>query len=464
MKLLLLIQAFATLVMLPFVSSLRQLSEDLTSIHFIGDLHADVGCAKKWVQKTQLVDITTTPFQWLGDPEKDAIVFLGDYVDKGSTSADVLKFVKELQETFPNNIVTMLGNHDVFLILDTALSFYPENPHPLGFPFYDYAYSFMHPEEYLESDWVENRDDDEEVYEALVSALQVVYDKRLEGSVHLCAPNCTTDQQIDMFQNILPFKTDEALREKSQNRLATWRAEYAQGLFDSGILSWMTKQPIVAVVADALLVHGGVSELLVNYMGRVVNNSPPGVTIADAMQQLVNEPFQKFFATELAKVDSANAIEERMKGGHVIELIMDMIQHRGYFDRQKGCNEVNHVIQSVGNEKSVVNRIVVGHTPHDYAFEACNGKLLASDSSLSRSFRAHGNLYCPLSKDRSGYKHGRSCGKKQNEQCEGSISKMTRASKDDPWPSSVTIMRFDEVGLDSGAKEDTDSSTTKSEL
>eukprot|EP00553_Chaetoceros_curvisetus_P002230 CAMPEP_0204628904 /NCGR_PEP_ID=MMETSP0717-20131115/16834_1 /ASSEMBLY_ACC=CAM_ASM_000666 /TAXON_ID=230516 /ORGANISM="Chaetoceros curvisetus" /LENGTH=154 /DNA_ID=CAMNT_0051645665 /DNA_START=89 /DNA_END=550 /DNA_ORIENTATION=- len=154
MKLALLIQAFGTLVLLPLASSLRQLSEDLTSIHFIGDLHADVGCAKKWVEKTRLVNITSTPFQWLGDSEKDAIVFLGDYVDKGSTSADVLKFVKELQETFPNNIVTMLGNHDVFLILDTALSFHPENPHPLGFPFYDYAYSFMHPEEYLESDWV----------------------------------------------------------------------------------------------------------------------------------------------------------------------------------------------------------------------------------------------------------------------------------------------------------------------
>jgi Calcineurin-like phosphoesterase. len=81
--------------------SLRKLSQDLTSIHFIGDLHADVSCARQWVEKTNLVNLTTTPFEWLGDPHADALVFLGDYVDKGSTSASVLKFVRELQETFP---------------------------------------------------------------------------------------------------------------------------------------------------------------------------------------------------------------------------------------------------------------------------------------------------------------------------------------------------------------------------
>jgi len=185
-----------------FASALRQLGTNLTSIHFIGDLHADVGCAKQWVEKTKLVDLTSTPYQWIGDTEHDALVFLGDYVDKGSASAGVLYFVRELQETFPNNVVTILGNHDVFLVLDTSLSFNATNPYPLSAPFYDYAYSFMHPEEYLESEWVQNRDDDEEIYEALSSALQFVYDKGLQGSVHLCAPSCTTSDQIDLFANI----------------------------------------------------------------------------------------------------------------------------------------------------------------------------------------------------------------------------------------------------------------------
>jgi len=37
---------------------------------------------------------------------------------------------------------------------------------------------------------------------------------------------------------------------------------------------------------------------------------------------------------------------------------------------------------------------VVGHTPGDDARELCSGTLLAADSSLSRPFRAFGNMYC----------------------------------------------------------------------
>jgi len=448
------------------VSALRQLGTNLTSIHFIGDLHADVGCAKQWVEKTKLVDLTSTPYQWIGDPEHDAMVFLGDYVDKGSASAGVLYFVRELQETFPDNVVTILGNHDVFLVLDTSLSFNATNPYPLSAPFYDYAYSFMHPEEYLESEWVQNREDDEEIYEALSSALQFVYDKGLQGSVHLCAPSCTTSDQVDLFTNISPFKEDEEFRKKAQARLGTWRAEYAQGLFDSGLLSWLTKQPLVAVVADAIVVHGGLSTRLVDYMESTAQNSGPDVTTADALNNLTNLPFQNFYKEHLEKVDGANAIEERLKGNYALELIMDMIQDRGYFDPNSGCDNVNSVIQKISNDAMDINRIVVGHTPHDFAMDLCGGKLLASDSSLSRSFRAYGNLYCPLSNERSKYKIEKSfsCGAEQNDYCEGSISKMMRANPEEPWPNSMKIMTFDEMEGDSSNKDDRSSSDKKDEL
>eukprot|EP01083_Nonionella_stella_P229236 811611_1 len=113
-----------------------------------------------------------------------------------------------------------------------------------------------------------------------------------------------------------------------------------------------------------------------------------------------------------------------------------------------------------------INRIVVGHTPHDFAMDLCGGKLLASDSSLSRSFRAYGNLYCPLSNERSKYKIKKSfsCGAEQNDHCEGSISKMTRANPEEPWPNSMKIMTFDEMEGDSSNKDARSPSDKKDEL
>eukprot|EP00980_Cylindrotheca_fusiformis_P016771 scaffold5048_cov121-Cylindrotheca_fusiformis.AAC.22 len=426
------------------IGSLQQLGGNLTSITFIGDLHADVGCAKQWIEKSGLINLKSTPYEWLGDPNHDAIVFLGDYVDKGSASASVLQFVRSLQETFPNNVVTMLGNHDFFLILDTTLSFSEQNPHPLGFPFYDYAYSFMHPEEYLESEWVETRPDDEELYGALVTALQNVYARRLQGSIHLCAPNCTTSDQVDIFQHIPPFEEDAALAQRTQERLAAWRAEYAKGLFDSGLLKWMTSQPLVAIVGDALVVHGGLSKQVVNYMAALAQEKEINVT--DAIQLFINEPFHHFYQTQLEKVSGPNSIEERLTGGYTIELILDLVQHRGYFDSSSGCRDVRHVISKVDSDDLAIKRIVVGHTPNHNVRELCGGKLLASDSSLSRSFRAYGNMYCPLSEERSSqYTMEGSCGREQEDYCDGSISRISRASPDDPWPETMKLFMLDEL-------------------
>jgi hypothetical protein len=439
------------LLNLPLVASLRKLSTSLTSIHFIGDLHADVGCAKQWVEKTNLVNLTSTPFEWLGNPDTDALVFLGDYVDKGSASSAVLKFVRELQETFPENVVTMLGNHDFFLILDTALSFSQSNPHPLGHPFYDHAYSFMHPEEYIESGWSPNREDDEELLGEILSALSYIYDRRLQGSMHMCAPYCAEDQ-VDLFEKVPPFDTNVTLRERAVKRLTTWREEYAQGLFDSGLLKWMTNQPLVAIVGDALVVHAGVSDRLVNYLENVAKQK--SISVADALDSATNVPFTAFFQEQLANVDGANEIEDRLTGDHVLELILDMVQSRGYFDQVKGCAEVDHVLSKLDAN---LNRIVVGHTPHKYAVELCNGRLLASDSSLSRPFRAYGNMYCPLRDSLEEYRGSGTCGKTHNDFCEGSISRITRVSAEDEWPKNTQSFKFDELVVNESGSTPADS-------
>jgi hypothetical protein len=333
--------------------------------------------------------------------------------------------------------------------LDTALSFSKTNPHPLGNPFYDYAYSFMHPEEYIESGWSPNREDDEELLGEILSALSYVYDRRLQGSMHLCAPYCAKDQ-TDLFEKVPPFDMNITLRERAVKRLTTWREEYAQGLFDSGLLKWMTNQPLVAIVGDALVVHGGVSDRVMNYLESLAKQK--SISVADAVDSATNLPFTAFFQEQLAKVDSANKIEDRLTGGHVFELILDMVQYRGYFDGAEGCAEVDRVLSQVDAN---LNRIVVGHTPHEYALELCNGKLLASDSSLSRSFRAYGNMYCPLRDSLEEYRGSGTCGETHNDFCEGSISRITRASAEDEWPTNMQRFKFDELVVNEKASTPT---------
>ena len=111
-----------------------------------------------------------------------------------------------------------------------------------------------------------------------------------------------------------------------------------------------------------------------------------------------------------------------------------------------------------------VARVAVGHTPGEDARELCGGKLLAIDSSLSRPFRAFGNLYCPVpsssgpttswvrggaetvSKQTSSASNS-GCDALFEDRCEGSIAKLERASLSEQWPRHAII-----VGADSFAR------------
>jgi predicted MPP superfamily phosphohydrolase len=190
---------------------LKRLGENqLTSVYFIGDLHADVVCVQQWMNATRLIDFSESPYKWTGGAD-EAIVFMGDYVDKGSTSSSVLSFMKELQETFPDNVITLLGNHDFFLILDTVLEFNQNNPHPLGRPKYEYTYGWMHVEEYTESDFTTKREGDEELLGAILQGLQHAYDLNREKELYLCAPQCLDESQIDLFTTVSPFVDNQTL-------------------------------------------------------------------------------------------------------------------------------------------------------------------------------------------------------------------------------------------------------------
>lgn len=66
----------------------------------IGDIHGDLGHLRLLLAKLP-------PFT----PD-DTLVFLGDYVDRGGQSAQVVALVRELQHTLPCRVICLRGNHE----------------------------------------------------------------------------------------------------------------------------------------------------------------------------------------------------------------------------------------------------------------------------------------------------------------------------------------------------------------
>jgi len=76
-----------------------KISKD-SRIFAIGDIH---GCVSKL---NQLLEIL--PINW----ERDYLVFLGDYIDRGESPKKVVDKVVELKRAYPQRVVTLMGNHE----------------------------------------------------------------------------------------------------------------------------------------------------------------------------------------------------------------------------------------------------------------------------------------------------------------------------------------------------------------
>ncbi len=46
------------------------------------------------------------------DPEEDRLVFLGDYLDRGANSKEVVEYVSGLKKHYPGQIILLKGNHE----------------------------------------------------------------------------------------------------------------------------------------------------------------------------------------------------------------------------------------------------------------------------------------------------------------------------------------------------------------
>jgi serine/threonine protein phosphatase 1 len=75
----------------------------MNKIFAIGDIH---GCFDQLQALMKILDI---------DRKNDTLIFIGDYIDRGSSSREVVDYVIGLREEF-ENIICLLGNHEQMLL------------------------------------------------------------------------------------------------------------------------------------------------------------------------------------------------------------------------------------------------------------------------------------------------------------------------------------------------------------
>lgn len=77
----------------------------MSRIYAISDIH---GFYEEMKESLKLVDLDTN--------KNDKLIFLGDYIDGGTKSCQVLYHIKELEEKYPNQVIILFGNHEQMFI------------------------------------------------------------------------------------------------------------------------------------------------------------------------------------------------------------------------------------------------------------------------------------------------------------------------------------------------------------
>lgn len=102
-------------------------------IYAVGDIH---GCIDQLNLMIELIldDVSNQTEDW-------KIIFLGDYTDRGPNSPAVIRRLMKLQQDFGDNIICLMGNHDleltlghVYLATDTLQQYRIQYPEEQGIP------------------------------------------------------------------------------------------------------------------------------------------------------------------------------------------------------------------------------------------------------------------------------------------------------------------------------------------
>jgi len=348
------------------ISSSSSSNTSLNSTFIIGDLHGDVACAKYWVERTGLVKESSDG--WTFTDPTCMLVFMGDYVDKGPTSRQTLDYVKMLNEEFPKNVVTLLGNHELELLLDAKETTRDDWS---GYGYHNLVYASVHPAEYLNyllpSEYDES---DHVVVDALYNAALNVYGNNQYHSVSMIPDRKNSNSIVHHVQ-------PPSIQPLVSKRLELYQQRYLENFQSTLPLgSWLQSRPILFLTRDGtLLVHGGIPMHLAK---RFLSRGQEDVEAVNFewMQQAKGEHLNSFMAeTELGQA------------------IYTMLTYRGNHqgdNPQSSCKLLQKTLSSMKG----IKRLGVGHTPDDSVRIECNGIFAALDSSLGRWIRATGNQYC----------------------------------------------------------------------
>ena len=435
----------------------------------IGDLHGDVDCARHWVQRTGLVANLSAPaegWRWL-DPAS-RLIFMGDYIDRGPSARDVLIFVRALTTRFPHHVHALLGNHELNLLIDRS------KKGGDGSRYLEYAYAAAHPAQY--PSWMSGDEPDltlgntEEVLAMLHEALEIVYKKGLHATVKMIAP---PDGEAAPAHSILHFVQPPSARARVAHTLNRWQAAYMRGIGSRTELGAFVHRPLTVHLADTIFVHGGLSEELM--LGVHKHHRLPATPYQqerplgslDALDELNRrwrDVTQRAGAgagevqgeTQGEAQGETNAQAEAREAealarSELVEIASEMVEYRGLHEHYAGRYQDRHLRRATSASDLAcvrveavcrmlnVSRIAVGHTPENTVRVRCGGRLLALDSTLSRSFRAHGNYYCNAEMEQS-FSHF--C-PKRNERCEGQIVRLERAGAEGSWLLHVVESEWD---------------------
>eukprot|EP00580_Thalassiosira_gravida_P014348 CAMPEP_0201683896 /NCGR_PEP_ID=MMETSP0494-20130426/52361_1 /ASSEMBLY_ACC=CAM_ASM_000839 /TAXON_ID=420259 /ORGANISM="Thalassiosira gravida, Strain GMp14c1" /LENGTH=521 /DNA_ID=CAMNT_0048167683 /DNA_START=244 /DNA_END=1809 /DNA_ORIENTATION=+ len=423
---------------------------DSSSVYVIGDLHGDAICAVSWVNRTGLIanlldeessssssstDTATVPLfkklknssEWKWTNDKATLVFMGDYVDKGPTSKQVVEFVKQLTDSFPDKVTAILGNHELELLRDRDARIAPVDRYSA------YSYATVHPGEYhnyfndpkqqqniVDAD-SKNADsstntsespaaatatrdldkNDDLVLDLLYEAGMEVYTARAHSAVRF-VPSLPEHTDTHRKRGIMYAITDifpPQYRVLARERLAEYIDAYLNTYRSGTVLgNWVEQRPIIHLAEDVrtVFVHGGVS---------------PNVGMSHLSQGKISvEKLNKIWrenSHEGKLYDFLNGRGMELKDimGHVVyELLTYRGNHPGYgkweshgtFDEDEGdSDKVCEILHDMLSHMEGIDRIAVGHTPDDNIRIMCDGAFMALDSTLGRWIRGSGNEYCP---------------------------------------------------------------------
>lgn len=78
-------------------------------VYVVGDIHGSIEKLDNLLAQID-ADVADSP----GAPGK--VVFVGDYIDRGDESADVLRFMADVTTAYPDRLIGLIGNHERMLL------------------------------------------------------------------------------------------------------------------------------------------------------------------------------------------------------------------------------------------------------------------------------------------------------------------------------------------------------------